>query len=181
MTKTLLNEAMKYALTAHGDQQYGRKPYHAHLMDVVQVLVRFHDWDELSQHLINAAWLHDVVEDTDRTDVDILTHFGLVTSGLVFAVTNGAGATRAERHKEVYRKIRKTPGAIVLKLADRIANLEQCVSHDRIGRKPGKLFNMYADEWAGFQHELRGHCAGEGYIADAMWGRLDELFNEGLQ
>lgn len=184
MTIKILNEAMLFALKAHGDQMYGRKPYQCHLLDVVNVVRRFHDWDELKQELINAAWLHDTVEDTDVAVAHIQAHFGIKVAALVDAVSNPPKSeypSRKDRHAIVYPKIRTTPGAITLKLADRIANIENCISHDRIGRKPGKLFNMYHKEWEGFQEELRRRCAGEGYIAQAMWAHLDDLFAKGIR
>lgn len=183
MTIKILNEAMQFALKAHGSQYYGRMPYEVHLLDCINVLRRFHDSNELTQDTINAMWLHDVVEDTRNTTKitvdDIRLHFGPTTAGLVWAVTDEPGETREERKKNTYPKIRATPGAIVLKLADRIANLEQGVSFQRVGRKPGKYFTQYLKEWPSFQEELRNLCAGEGYSARAMWSHLDNLIAHG--
>jgi (p)ppGpp synthase/HD superfamily hydrolase len=172
----LIGDASDFAVKRHGEQKYGRKPYHVHLLDVVNVQKRFHDWSELTQELIDASWLHDTIEDTDVTYGDILFSFNRKTADLVFAVSNEEGKTRKERHIRVYSKIRGTEQAIILKLADRIANIEQSISYGRIGRKPHKLFSMYLKEWEGFQKALRGRCAGESYIARAMWEHLDELF-----
>ena len=158
---------------------YGRKPYHVHLLDVIQVLRRFVEWDNLTQEMVDAAWLHDVVEDTDATVEEVKEKFGSRVAELVHAVTNEEGSNRKERHLKTYPKIRDTTGAIILKLADRIANMEQTVSHDRLGRRPGKLFNMYLKEWDGFQEALRGRCRGESATAVMMWEHLDKLFAEG--
>jgi hypothetical protein len=175
----VLGSAALIALEKHKDQLYGRKPYHVHLFDVVNVLLRFIEWDEMPQELIDAAWLHDVLEDTDTPREELEGSFNERVVRLVDAVTNEAGPNRAERQRLTYPKIRRTTGAITLKLADRIANLEQCVSHDRLGRRPGRLFKMYLKEWDSFQSELRGRCRGEGAAAKLMWEHLDELINEG--
>lgn len=177
--KTVLNDAMLFAMNAHKEQTYGRKPYHVHLLDVVNVLRRFVDWDDLSQDMINAAWLHDVIEDTQTSYEEIKNKFGQQVADLVWAVTNEPGENRAERAKKTYPKIRNTSNAITIKLADRIANLEQCVSHDRIGRRPGGLFKMYLKEYPTFQEELRSRCRGEGATCRLMWEHIDSLFEEG--
>lgn len=179
VTKTLLGEAMIFALEKHKGQLYGQKPYHVHLLDVVNVLRRFVDWDDLGQDLINAAWLHDVVEDTDCLLADVASNFGLLVADLVDAVTKGPGKNREEKAAITYSKIRNTRKAILLKLADRIANLENCVSHDRIGRRPRKLFTMYEREWTDFQTALRQRCRGEGAVGKLLWLHLDGIFAEG--
>jgi (p)ppGpp synthase/HD superfamily hydrolase len=179
MDKTILGEAMLFALEKHKGQQYGQKPYHVHLLDVVNVLRRFVDWNDMTQRMIDAAWLHDVVEDTDTTLEEVNQKFGAGVAALVDAVTNGEGKNRKERAAATYPKIRNMPHAILIKLADRIANLENCVSHDRIGRRPGKLFDMYEKEWEAFQAELRQRCRGEGAVGQLMWLHLDEIFSEG--
>lgn len=177
----LLSPAMHFAVRVHGNQKYGRKPYHAHLIDVVNVLRRFIDWDDLSQEMIDAAWLHDSIEDTDTTAAEIAALFGERTRELVVAVTNEQGENRKERHAKTYPKIRGVPGALLLKLADRIANIEQSISHNRVGRPPQKIFNMYLKEWNSFQEELKGRCEGEGEIEKMMWDYLTELMNEGIE
>src|SRR6266404_6039028 len=67
MAIALITEATRFAIDAHGEQRYRRKPYQVHLIDVVNVLRRFIDWDDLPQEFIDAAWLHDVLEDTSTT------------------------------------------------------------------------------------------------------------------
>lgn len=179
MAIALINDAMAFAIERHGPQMYGQKPYHVHLMDTVNVLRRFFDWEALPQEFVNAAWLHDVIEDTETTREEIERAFGQTVGTLVWAVSNEPGANRAIRHALTYPKVRETMGAINVKLADRIANLEQSVSHDRFGRPPQNLFWMYNKEWGSFQRELRTRCAGESAEAALMWSYLDDLFREG--
>lgn len=181
MAKELIGKAAMFAMASHKDQMYGRKPYHVHLCDVAQVLRRFFDWDELPQEFVDAAWLHDVIEDTDVRRWEIEAEFGARIADLVFAVTNEPGPNRKERHAKTYPKIRDTENAISIKLADRIANLEQSVSHDRFGRPPQNLFGMYAKEWDEFQKELRGRCKGEGPTDKLMWEYVTEIMAEGTK
>jgi (p)ppGpp synthase/HD superfamily hydrolase len=195
-TKRIITRVAEFAIAAHGDQLYGRRPYECHLLDVINVLRRFHDWDELTQDLIDAAWLHDVIEDTntrihlpsgakwrlafdtaDETSHEIEVNGDVVH--LVQAVTNvrDPSIEKEEAKRRTYANIRSRSGAIVLKLADRIANVEQSVSRDRLGRRPGKFFARYLKEWPQFESELRGRSRGEGASAILMWSHLESLFN----
>lgn len=181
MADRILGDAATFALKAHGVQRYGRKPYHVHLLDTVNVLRRFFEWDELPQAFVDAAWLHDTIEDTSTTAADIEHRFGPRVSELVIAVTNpdrliGDKATRVAL---LYSKIRDTSGAVNIKLADRIANVEQCISYGRVGRTPSRLFDKYSKAWPDFKRELKGLCRGEGYSAREMWDHLQMLIDLG--
>lgn len=179
MAIILIGKAALFAIERHGAQLYGRKPYHVHLNDAVGVLRRFIDWDDLPQEFIDATWLHDIIEDTETTRAEIEALFGARVAELVHAVSNEPGPNRKARHALTYPKVRSVDRAITVKLADRIANVEQAVSHDRFGRPPQGLFWMYAKEWDEFQRELRGRCLGEGEPEIAMWEYLIELMQEG--
>ena len=180
MAIELISPAAAFALERHKGQTYGKsKPYHVHLFDGVGVLRRFVDWEALPQEFVDAAWLHDVVEDTPTTLNEVEAAFGPRVAELVNAVTNEPGPNRKERHAKTYPKVISTDGAIIVKLADRIANVEQSVSYDRYGRPPQNLFWMYVKEWDEFQRMLRGKCRGEGLTGMTMWSYLVELMDEG--
>lgn len=179
MADTLLGAASSFALVAHGEQRYGRKPYHAHLLAAVSTLMRFYDWDELPQELVDATWLHDVVEDTDVTVEQVKDLFGPRVAQLVAAVTNPTLENKAARYEMLYQQIRETPSAVVVKLADRIANIEQSISYERVGRKPDRHFSVYLRAWPTFEASLRERCAGEGAAAALMWKRLSHLMTLG--
>lgn len=120
--------ARAFAITAHADQRYGDMPYIYHL-EQVHAMACEHN---LSVDVKIAAFLHDVIEDTQYTRHDIETNFGLRVSHLVFAVSN-------DRNKQcTYAKIRiMGVDAIGLKLCDRVCNLTACKvgKHDRLLRK----------------------------------------------
>lgn len=172
----IIGDALDFAERAHGSQLYGRKPYHVHLLDVVMVARRFFDWNELTQSFVDACLLHDTLEDTTTSYADLASNFGELTADLVLAVTNPAESDKHVRSLMLYKKIREMPGAINVKLCDRIANIEQCTSFERIGRRPDKMFKRYLDKWPEFESILRGRCAGEGATAQTMWAHLERLF-----
>lgn len=153
-------EARAFAVAGHGDQRYGERPYVVHLEAVRAVLRDFNHGGDLAV----AAWLHDVVEDTPTSQEDVRRQFGDEVAALVWAVT-GTGATRKERNASAYAKIRNHPRAAILKLADRIANVEASRGTDKLTR--------YRNEWAGFREALAG-------LGDPrMWDRLEATITSG--
>jgi (p)ppGpp synthase/HD superfamily hydrolase len=171
-------DAKKIAEKMHEKQKYGKHPYSYHLNAVAQALKRFgydpegKGSDEhimLSWDLVTAAWLHDIVEDTPLSQTEISRRFNSRVSGLVHAVTNPSGGNRAWRASQVYPKIKYTPNALTLKLADRIANLEE-------SRKTGsRLINMYRKEWKSFEEKYKSFVIREDF---PMWYRVEELIGD---
>jgi hypothetical protein len=158
-----LTNARLLAKEAHGTQRYGDRPYVGHLDDVVQVLRKHgvQDTDTLC-----AGYLHDTVEDTDMTLEHIALVFGSRTQELVWAVTNPSGGNRKSHHAVTYPQIVKA-GAVVLKLADRIANVTSCLVDNNT-----KLLKMYVGEYEDFKEALHR----PGAVPDVhMWEELDEL------
>ena len=86
--------------------------------------------------------------------------FGDRTAALVGAVTNEPGENRKVRAALTYSKTRAVPGAVCLKLCDRIANVEH----------GGQLVTMYAREFEDFRRGL--HTPGE---HEPMWDHLRGL------
>lgn len=168
-----LRWAKFFAATKHGNQQYSSGlPYTHHLAQVEAVLCRrefvFHPFPghghcygaDPDDEMLQAAWLHDVVEDTTTKLKEISEMFGDRVAELVGAVTNEPGPNRKTRHALTYPKIRSVKGAVRLKLADRIANVEA----------GGKLVEMYQKEYEDFKRNL--YTPGE---CEAMWKHLDGL------
>jgi len=170
--EVLYPKAVDWAIDAHKEQKYGNDPYSHHLKDVQAVLMRFGfspDKDDQSKRLCIAAWLHDIIEDTNVTYEDVSREMGKEIADLVFAVTNEPGKNRKERHEKTYPKIKSHPEAIILKLADRIANTEASVRQFFVN----DLFGMYHKEWANFRSKLKTDG-----IADEMWAHLDKLMSD---
>lgn len=153
--------ARAYAVKAHGDQRYGAAPYSVHLDAVARVLVRFGHTDE---ETVAAGFLHDAIEDAGVTHDELEREFGARVAALVDACTDGRGQNRKERKERPYRLIPKTPGSLLVKLADRIANVEAARAD-----RPG-LLEMYRKEHPEFERRLRGPAA-----AETMWGALGLL------
>lgn len=141
MNTPLIRFARYFATVKHAGQSYaGGLPYTHHLAAVEAVLRRFGFENE---DLLAACWLHDSMEDQGVKKRDLREMFTERVADLVDAVTNGPGENRKARQVWTYPKIRATPGAIALKLADRIANVEQGGSED-----------MYRKEYEDFRRSL---------------------------
>lgn len=167
--KQLFEQAREVAIAAHGDQPYGDKPYEYHLQAVVDVLRRFGASleDAATAPLLIAAWLHDSLEDTALSRGEVETMFGAEVAELVWRVTDEPGATRKERKPATYRKTRENESAVILKLADRIANVEASLENN------SGLLRMYQREQPEFKQAL--HAASTSELTAMMWDHLDQL------
>lgn len=114
-----MEDARSFAVVAHAGQLYGGEPYETHLAAVVEILCDL-GYDEVYQQ---AGCLHDVVDDTLVPLSEIRKRFGEAVADLVDAVT-GLGPTRQLRNAHIHAGLRNCPSAAVLKLGDRIANVE---------------------------------------------------------
>ena len=160
-----MTDYREFAIKAHGTQMYGDDPYAVHLFAVAEVLVDFGYTDDKWQA---AAWLHDTVEDCDVTVEALEKMFGFDVADLVWAVT-GEGKNRREKQGNIIAKLHVCKEACVLKLADRIANLEAAIKE---GNKAGKMA-MYYNELAAFEKVVKKHVPAE------MWNRLCDTFEYG--
>ncbi len=156
-------QARDFAIKAHGDQTYGGDPYAVHLFDVVIVARDF----DCTNAQWKAAFLHDVLEDTAVTSDQILDHFGPDVLTIVYACT-GEGDDRRERMASIYRKIAKHPEAALVKLADRIANVEAATPG-------GHHWRRYRNEMSDFRAAIRPH------VPTAMWERLEQNYRADTQ
>jgi len=130
----LAARARIYAIEAHSRINHRRKysfePYDVHLKDVAEIVSAVTDDEEI----IAAAWLHDVVEDTPATFVNLEQEFGPSVAQLVSEVTdvsspaNGNRATRKALDRAHLAKA-SWRGKTV-KLADLTDNCRDICSHD---------------------------------------------------
>ena len=140
-----LREARLVAVKFHGNQKYGDHPYEVHLDHVVGVLRRFGVEDT---DLLAAGYLHDVVEDTEATTKIVELFTNERVAELVDAISDGEGRNRKERKERPYRLIPTVEDAIILKLSDRIANLENGHANE------SSLVGMYRKEQPYFEERL---------------------------
>lgn len=159
--------ALMAAEKAHSNQTYDIFPYMYHIRKTLAVAQEL-GYDETIQV---ACVLHDSMEDDSLSYNKIKTFFGETVAEIVFAVTDELGRNRVERKAKTYPKIVKNWRAIVVKICDRIANLEQSANFN-----PSKC-KMYLQEHQDFVDQLTNkNDVFYNEIAPA-WRRLDALVN----
>jgi len=166
----LLQRAKAFAIKAHGTQTYGDEfPYAIHLQAVDSVILRFFSYrSELVTALRICAWLHDVREDTTATYEELVSFFGEGVANCVEAVTEPKGGNRKWRHEQTYpRIVAYGDNAIILKLADRIANVES----------GGKMVQMYRKEHAEFKSMLYRTDIPDTEDPDSFYGAMIRMQN----
>ena len=161
-----LDRARDFAAKYHVGQRYGKMPYTFHLNYVEWVLRRHGVGDE---EIFVAAHLHDLIEDTAVKGHHIAELFGADMATLVWRVTDEPGENREDRKRKTYPKIREDKRAIILKLADRIANME-CAKKDNRG-----VFNMYVREYEDFRNALFDPEEKDPVVRE-LWHSLWELW-----
>jgi (p)ppGpp synthase/HD superfamily hydrolase len=119
-----------------------------------------------------ACWGHDLIEDTRTSYNDVNSKLGVQVADIVYAVSNEKGKNRKERaNDKYYEGIRETPGAVFVKLCDRIAN----VQYSKMTKS--RMFEMYKKENDKFML-----CLGRVYQNDGpyeeMYQYLINLFND---
>lgn len=159
-TEKTYKEARMVAVKAHSNQDYDKIfPYEKHIDDVVDVLKRY----GFSGKYLVAGYLHDAIEDDGISYKHVNTHFGTEVAEMVYCVTDELGRNRIEKKEKTLPKIASNPDAIIVKLADRIANIEH-----------GGKIGMYAKEYDAFKGALFLNTPSSG---KAMWEELDKLLN----
>lgn len=157
----LVSSAQSFAYAKHAGQNWGVGPYEDHLFHVYRMLAAV----EAPEHVLAAAFLHDVVEDTDTTLEEVRTLFGEEVASLVRALTKPKGVSRRAGAEKYYAQIASTPFATTLKLADRISNVEKSWFE-----RDSRLF-MYRREYPLFREKLRVEPLDPTHYA--LWDSLD--------
>ncbi len=119
-----LLEAIDFAARKHQNQvrkdQCG-SPYITHPLSVAQVIWQTGGVESI--HILIAAILHDTIEDTDTSKVEICDQFGKNILALVLEVTDDKSLEKIERKRlQVAHASDLTYGAKIIKLADKLVN-----------------------------------------------------------
>lgn len=118
-------KCVNFSAVKHKDQRRKdpeKTPYINHPIGVANILVNEADVADIN--VILAAILHDTVEDTDTSFVEIEEQFGPVVRRIVEEVTDDKTLPKLERKKlQVVHASQSSPEAKLVKLADKLYNL----------------------------------------------------------
>lgn len=162
--------AARYAAYWHYEQRYGTRPYIAHCREVVAVLHNFMPPYPGFEFVRAAAWLHDVIEDTPADVNWVLRAMGPKVAAMVRVVTKPEGLSRRAGHEAMLESLRSASvDAQLVKLADRIANVQSCVRQGNT-----RLLDMYRHE----HPSMRALFAGARGVQANMLLCLDDLLTD---
>ena len=127
VNEALLNKAYVYAMNKHGGQtRASGDPYFSHPLEVAAILTDMN----MDENTIAVALLHDTIEDTSATRVEIENMFGEDTARLVDGLTKlkkldliSKKANQAENLRKLLLAISDDVRVLLVKLADRLHNM----------------------------------------------------------
>ncbi len=147
---TLLKKAYVFAAQAHkGQTRRSGEPYLSHSLEVANMLADM----KLDKTTLAAGLLHDVLEDTDVTAVDLGQAFGKEITHLVEGITKISRIQESSPETRQAESIRKVILAMIddlrvifIKLADRIHNLKtlKFLSEDKQKQIAKETLEIYA-------------------------------------
>jgi guanosine-3',5'-bis(diphosphate) 3'-pyrophosphohydrolase len=167
----LVSEAADLAARRHnGMQRKGRanEPYINHLAEVANLLSAATDGSDAE--LVAAGWLHDTIEDTATTREELAHRFSQRVAELVVEVTDDMSLPKDERRKkQVVDAPHKSPGAKLIKIADKISNIRARIVSDPTESEREELSDYLA--WA---EQVVAGCRGGNETMDRVF---DETVN----
>ena len=125
--KALIEKAFLFARARHeGQFRVSEEPYIIHPVEVAKILIGL----KTDSHTVMAAFLHDILEDTDTTPETIQQEFGDDVLTIVQGVTklgkyhfNSKEERQAENFRKMFIAMASDIRIIFLKLADRLHNM----------------------------------------------------------
>jgi guanosine-3',5'-bis(diphosphate) 3'-pyrophosphohydrolase len=149
-------EAYRFSEKAHsGQKRRSGEAYISHPVSVACIAARFH----LDSQSIQAALLHDVVEDTESTEFEIESKFGKQVSTLVTGLSKldkvefqDANEAQAENFRKMLLAMTQDVRVMLIKLSDRLHNMQTIQSLDE--RKKIRIAQETVDIYAPIANRL---------------------------
>ena len=145
-----IKKAYDFAKAAHqGQKRSSGEDYFVHPCAVVEILADF----GFDSSTVIAAFLHDVLEDTEVTAEELEAEFGAEIVSLVEGVTKldklqfvNREEAQAENFRKIFVAMAKDLRVIIIKLADRLHNMRslQVLEPDRQKRIAQETLDIYA-------------------------------------
>ena len=137
----LVEKARTFAITYHEGQKYGGLPYMEHLRQVATFLIL--ELDITDVDAVAAAYLHDILEDTQCTAALLDREFNQWVTAIVRALTRDPNETSEDYIIKIHHAGRY---AMAVKTADRVCNLKNLIIDAEKGNLKPKLIKRYERE-----------------------------------
>lgn len=174
-TTAAILEALHFAATKHRDQRRKNleaSPYINHPITVTKLLAN--QGQVTDPVVLQAAILHDTLEDTVTTPGELDSLFGVAVRQMVEEVTDDERLPKAERKRlQVDHAPHLSPGAKQIKIADKIANVQDMVASPPLGWSVERRL-AYLD-WA---DQVVAGCRGSNPALEALY---DEVLAQGRE
>ena len=168
----LVSEAADFAARRHTGQQRkgrGNEPYVNHLAEVANLLSIA--TDGAAAELVAAGWLHDTIEDTATTREELAQKFGERVAALVVEVTDDMILPKDQRRqKQIVDAPRKSPGAKLIKIADKISNIRA-----RIVPQPNQAARDDLIDYVAWAEKVVAGCRGGNAMLDGTFDDTVDL------
>ncbi len=172
----LYQEALKFASAKHAEKDQKvpgtNLPYAVHISTVaMEILIAgYHTPDFNLGFAIQVSLLHDTLEDTQTSFMEIEENFGREVAEGVLALSKNAQLPREDQMADSLNRIKAQPYEVwAVKLADRITNLQPPPTHWNETKKLN-----YLTEAMLILKELRN---GNEYLATRLQLQIDEYRN----
>lgn len=153
----LISEAAELAARRHNGMARkgrGNEPYINHLAEVANLLATAIDGADAE--LVAAGWLHDTVEDTETTREELAEKFSDRIASLVVECTDDMSLPKAERRRrQVVDASKKSAGAKLIKIADKISNIGARIHSDPTADERDDLA-----DYTGWAEQVVSGCRG---------------------
>ena len=173
----LVSEAADLAARRHTGQQRkgrGNEPYVNHLAEVANLLSIATDGTDAE--LVAAGWLHDTIEDTETTREELAQKFGERVAALVVEVTDDMSLPKNERRqKQIVDAPTKSPGAKLIKIADKISNIRA-----RIVAQPNPAERDDLADYVAWAEKVVAGCRGVNAVLDRTFDETVKLARSAL-
>ena len=172
-TQTLYQEAIKFATAKHLEQNQNvpgtNLPYVVHLSNVaMEIMIASVNSDNFNLALaVQAALLHDTIEDTATDFAELESKFGIEVATAVSALTKNNDLPKEQSMVDSLARIKKMSYEVwAVKLADRITNLQPPPAHWNNEKKIA-----YREEAKLILNELKD---GNDYLAKRLETKIEE-------
>jgi guanosine-3',5'-bis(diphosphate) 3'-pyrophosphohydrolase len=173
----LVSEAAELAARRHnGMARKGRgsEPYINHLAEVANLLSVA--TDGVDAELVAAGWLHDTIEDTETTREELSRKFSERVASMVVECTDDMRLPKAERRRlQVVNAPQKSPGAKLIKIADKISNIGARIHPDPSADERGDL-----SDYTNWAEQVVAGCRGGNAWLDQSFDQTVKLARSSL-